>query len=867
MNKNVFPGSAMYRFTAVLIIIFFSISAFSVDSRMERWNLRIEKLKKIQSEASSGKVDKTIINGITGDEIKSSEEFLALLNRYKKEDGSLKSESKKYPLTEIEKKLKDISLPAISLYYLSDLYKTVSDTQVKDRIAVDILQYAEKKINTRIKISQAESRSMAEMYILEKGMAEFESTLNAATTDLLSKTEYELSRSDYNSNEADISKIIQKHIETTLSGKRFFEDIQFNEKYLATVPQWKFIMEQHSNAEARDRAVMNFVFEGGGSLKNTAEIKDVSTAEEMIFTKAKEKISDLLQNTTPGNGASGNNPYYEIPDVKKLGLALDEIDRYRKTLIETINGSENKDLVAKLKSNNAGIAARSINKIDAQFKSEEARIERLKKIKGDIIIYNEELFKASKTHFYEVREELYRYADLSADFLEAMYSSGKNDPQKYIDLYKYRSERYILYISFSEKLTANTLTLSGSGSEKLHTLYKGTIPKVLAEAKNFLKPEAIPVEIRETLKREQLKEYASINADCRIKGSQLISTIRKNFDESTAGFSRSASLKKESASTSEIRIGQDETDRLFSYAKKCSNSLAAMNYAETVFKKYRDEYIRISDELKKGNKIVLFAGQNSPESFFASLPGFNAETIDKETATREILEKEGMDALSGSITLVQYYKKKGFPINFTPTNEEIVSMKKNFSKSPEIIVSSWRMNGKNFRQIDINVVAELKKLINKNAWNNNKTDTASEIFDIDETGIKISFTPPSGWKKISASGNDHIQKISFQSPDLKGVIEMTSICEEEHNLQTLVASWPEKSGFSMIEKNWGKKNNSDYIKSTAKNRYDGIMESYMIAKKGHVIILSGKTTGDMYRQLNKTLADIFNNLEIKESSI
>jgi len=41
----------------------------------------------------------------------------------------------------------------------------------------------------------------------------------------------------------------------------------------------------------------------------------------------------------------------------------------------------------------------------------------------------------------------------------------------------------------------------------------------------------------------------------------------------------------------------------------------------------------------------------------------------------------------------------------------------------------------------------------------------------------------------------------------------------------------------------------------------------MIAEKGHIIILSGKTTGNLYRQLDKTLAEIFKNLEIRDSSI
>lgn len=857
----------MYRSISIVLISFFYISAFSADSRMERWNIRIDRMKKIQGESLTGKADKAIIDELTSGEIKSCKEFLSLLERYKKEDGSLKSDTKKYSLIEIEKKVKEISTPAISLYYMSALYRTAGDTQVKEKISADINQYASGKFSSYVKLTPADGISMAEHYILEKGMAEYESSVNAAMTDLQSKIQYELSRSDYNSNDIDINRMIVRQIEDTLPAVKFSEYGTFNDRYLKPVPQWKFIEEQYSNAEARNRAVWNFVYGGKSSLQTTENIKDIESAEDAVFSKAKEKISDMLQDTSPGNGAVGNNPYYEIPDLKKLGITLDEIDKYRNNLAKNINGSEDKELVSRLKSNNTGIAARGINRIDAQFKSEEARIERVKKLKGNVIIYNEELFKISKTHFYEVRKEIYKYADLSAEFLEALYSTGKTDPRKYIELHKYRTDRYISYISFSEKLTENTLNLSVSGSSKLHSLYKGTIPKVLASEKNLLKPQAIPAETRSVLGREHLKEYASVNADFRTKGTMLITATRKNYDESIAGFAAASVSKKESSINSEVQIGQDETDRLFSFAKKCSDTLAAMNYTGAALNKYRDEYIRVSEEIKKGNKISAFAGGETPLSFFASVPGFNPEAVEKETATRELLAEEGMEALSGSITLVQYYKRKGFPVKFTPSNEEIISMKQNFTRSPEVVVSSWKINGKNFRQIDNNVTAELKKMQNKNSWNSDVKKAPKEIMVIDESDINVSFNPPYGWKKIPDIEDDHYRKIIFQSPDMKGTIEVTSICDDENNLQVLVSAWPAKWGFSMIEKNWGKKDSSDFIKSTAKNAYDGIMESYMIAKDGHVIILSGKSTGDTHRQMNRMLADVFNNMEINGPEI
>ena len=855
----------MYRSAAVLFILLFSISAFSVDSRVERWNLRIERMNKIRNDAASGKADKAVIDKITGSEIKSSEEFLNLLDRYRDKDGSLKCETKKYAVTDIEKKVKDISLPAISLYYMSDLYKTAGDNKVKEKIALDIRQYATKTFGPSIRISPTESINMAEQYILEKGMTEFDTALKAATTELLSKTEYELSRSDYNSNETDIIRIIQKHIEDSLAVRKFSYNTAFDEKYLIPVAQWRFLSEHYSNVEARNRSIMNFASRGADPLKIQDQPKDVDSAEKEIFDKAKFRITDMLRNTTPGSGAAGTNPYYEIPDLLKLNATIDDIDRYRRKLMQNINGSENKDLIGKLKSNNAGIASRGINRIESQFRSEEDRIDRLKKIKGDVIIYNEEVFKASKSHFYNVREEIYSYANLSAEFLDALYSTGKTDPLKYLEFHQYRSDRYILYISFAEKLTSNILTLSAYGSEKFHSQYRGAIINVLACLKDFMKPETIPAEIRLSLNKEHIGTLAAVNADFRTKGSLLITGIRKNYDEGTAGFAAAAASKKESAMESEGRIGQDETDRLFSFAKKCSDTLSQLNYTETALRNYMNEYSRISGDLKKGNITAEFSDKNNPESIFKFIPDFNPDAIEKESVTREIISREGMEALSGSITLVQYYKRKGVPVKFYPTDDEISLMKASFSKTPEVTVSSWKMNAKNFRQIDLNIAAELKKLMNKNAWNSKPKNLPPEVLTIDNADIKVSFTPPAGWKKISDRNKKHNPAITYESPDLKGTIEVTSVCEEEYNLQALAGQWPERSGFSMIEKNWGKKENSDYLKCTAKNRYDGVMESYMMAKNGYIIILTGKTTGDMYRQMNRTLEEMFRNLEIKES--
>jgi|GEM_PF-740780 len=863
--KSHFRKSNMFRLIPALLIIFSTAPLFAKDARVERWNLRIDRLKKLQEDTASGKINKDIIKEITENGIKSSEEFLNILDRYMKEDGSLKCETKKYTTQEIEKRVTDLSIPAISLYYMYDMYKAATNPIEKERISNHIIQYAKRRFDEDTKIPTNEINLMVEQYIFEKAAVEFQAVSNEVTSEILSKSAYELSRVDYTSNDIDVNKIIQKNIEDLLSAKNFFEYSQFNETYLIPIPQWKLIELRLSNIEERNKALLNFAKTCDPSLKDNDKVKDTGSIEKALFNDDRNRILTMLENTNQSNGAQGNNPLYEIPDLKKLKTSIDEIDKYRRTTMQNINGSEDKNFPEKIKNNNRGIANKEINRIEAQFKREEIRIDKLKKAKGEIIIYNEEIFNASKKHFLDIRDSIYQYADLSSEFLNAMCSSGKNNPKKYTELHQYKTDRYIHYISFFEQLTVDAIHLSESGSEKLLPIYKGVIPKILNFCKNLFKPEAISIEEREVLNKEHLKDYAAINAGYRSMGSQLITDIRKNYNESVAGFTRSTALKKESYITSESRIGQDETERLWEFAKKCSDTIAAMNYTEEALKKYRDEYLKTSEELKRGEKNEILFNQDNSAVFSSTISNFNSELIERETLTRELIAKEGMEALSGAITLVQYYKRKGSPIDFIPSNEEINSMKSRFMQSPEIIVSSWRMNGKNFKQIDTNISTELRKVQNKNAWNNKTESIIQEEFTIeDKEGIKITFAPPSGWNKISGKdSNDSNKDLCFESPDMKALIKITSISEEDNKLQDLAGIWPKNKGFTMTEKNWGKKDNCEYIKSTAKNRYNRIMESYMIAKNGHIIIFSGETSTDLYKHLAKTLDTLFMNINIQ----
>src|SRR5512145_1944204 len=95
-------------------------SGYGVDSRIQRWENRTEKLGKTAGIIEHGDY-LPAVKEIIGYGIESSKNITAILNRYSIKDGSLKSETRKYSLAEIEAATGRVSSPVISLYYLLDI--------------------------------------------------------------------------------------------------------------------------------------------------------------------------------------------------------------------------------------------------------------------------------------------------------------------------------------------------------------------------------------------------------------------------------------------------------------------------------------------------------------------------------------------------------------------------------------------------------------------------------------------------------------------------------------------------------------------------------------------------------------------------
>lgn len=841
----------------ISVLFFISVMlgpGYGVDARLQRWENRTEKLGKTMNIIEHGDYLPMVKEIITGG-IESSRDMSSILNRYSRSDGSLKSETKKYSLAEIEAATGKLSSPVISLFYLLDITRNLNDPRTAAEVINWVSSYAAGKNLPAVKAGQPDTGELISGYIMEMSMGEYAPFADTCYRKILGKVEYELSRSDYNSNDIDIEKLI---IETSVTecGLLFTDrKTVFIEKYLLNVPQWKIIVNRSGKTGARNLAAESFAVEKNipaGEVRG----KGIEFIAAKLFRTARAGLTVLIDNSTASVSSGGNNPMYEIPDMKTFLNALDEIDRYRDSFVRRMDGTEDKDFAVRVRNNNTGIAEKYISRYEAFFKREDARMANLKKNNGSIIIYNEEIFLASKKHFNDIKRELREYADLSSDFIERTAGAGKVDPDSFISDSDYLCARENEYMSFIDRLAGESSASGIHGNEKINNTMKQAVKDSILYIKNHLKPLTVPAEIRKNMTRENVRSVSSINESRKTRGLMYASSVRKYYDNFNLSYNSARGNVKKSELESESRIAQQEIDILFSFAKKCSDAVDSMDTTASFIKEYRDVYESACADINDKGTAGSFTTGTGDETLLVMVTKYRPEDVEKEVRSREILAAEGMDALSGAVALCQYYSRKGIKIEIVPSQKEISEMKKSLTSSPEIRVSSWTMTGKNFRQVDLNCTGMLKKMQNRKASTPGSNDRENKPVVLSGGGINLSFDAPGGWS-VTNIACESGSAVKIENPDKRVRIEVYTIDGDVKYLQEFSRSWLEERGYTPVEKSWGKVKGEDCLRTISRDNFKNVCETRMFLKNGSVVIVCGVSEKNMARNMNGFIEKLF----------
>lgn len=842
---------------SLFVLAVFSLSASGAEGRFLRWENRIDKLKGLKTSIENKSETDKKITALIDKNITESESFIDILVRAKAGHGSLKVEERDYSIAEIEKKVNESASQVISLYYVSALLSKPSNTPVKEKIEEEIEKYISgKNLGLAFKPDINERGKLAHQYLLEEGMGEHKTIQEKLLRDILSKTEYDLSKKNYVTNEINLQQLILKNSFDIVEAFDFNLPVKFNEKYLLSAPQWNFTASRIRTNEKLHGALINYMSLTGINVPENFAGKDIGSFEKIIFEQPREKLLASFKSENFDGAKSYNTPLYEIPDFSRMGEAVNELDKYRLALIKNMTGTEGEEFLKRVKNNNRGLTSKYIKHYENVFKREEARIESFKKRSPSVIIYNELIFAAAKNHFLEIKEGLENYEELSSGFVERIVLSGSITADEYIAFHKYRSSRLLEEAEFMQGLAENFVLLSNAGSVKVSGIYRSVYIRSLAFIRDILKIEPLPSEIRGGMTSNTLNEYSAVNRNFSRSARLIAESMRKDYGKYNAAVEERATQEKKNSIDLETKIGEEEIRIYVSYASDCAEILSGLNYTEKALNNYKDKYNMIESDLKKNN-LNDYNKLISQGSLIPAVKDFNPVLIDREIVIRELLSKEGEEALSSAAALNTFYRRQGISMAHYPVAEELKDLKTKLKISTSVRVADWNMDGKNFQKIDLNVLEKLKKMINKQAWLPGESESIGEMVSFSPLNKGTSFSAmiPAGWHKRSS------KSLVFDSPDKKGTIEIMALNKGDENFGVFPGQWLHNKGFNMIQQRWGKKGENDFHWSVSKLKGNRLAEVYMIENSGCIIIIAGKATDEKQKYLSAHIEGVVDSLK------
>ena len=839
---------------SLLLVLAMIVTASGIDSRLQRWNDRSEKLGCLKSSLDSSKILPLVTEIISGG-IDSSEGVKRILERYAAGDGSLKAETKKYPLAEIERLTRNISSPVVNLYYLALVNRWIKNTKYSEEITAFISSCASSGKLHFNPSAGAANIPLVRSYIMEMSIGEYASFSESWFRKILGKTEYELSRTDYNSNDIDIERIIITTAIDECEKSMKETGPVLKAWYLECVPEWKVLKGTVEHESAVDRAAEKF------ALKMNVPAGDVKGRSAdyiagIIFSREKNRIIETTAKSTSSSTSGWNRPEYTLPDLNGLLGAIDDMDRYRESLLKRIDGREDKNYSARVRKNNTGIVHKYTAKYEALFKREEARIAGIKKTSPKVIIYNEEIFFACRNHFNEIRPALDGYAELSTEFIETAVDAGRRDATSFIAELEYSSLKNAEYISFHSRLLKGASDLGAACDTSIGNTMKQAVNDSLSFVRLSLAPCSIPADIRRNMTADQLKRIGAINSSMRTEAGIIAGDIRRSYKEYIASHNTAKEKIKTAGAESEAKIAQVETDALFSFAARCSSAINSMERVDSFLKEYGEVFETIRyDIMEKGASSRYYAEVDSG-SILNLVTRHTAAEAEKEALSRDILAREGMDSLSGAVTLCRYYSKRGIKIEVIPSEKEIEEMRRSFSLSPEIQVSSWKMNGSNFRHVDLYCTAALKKIAKRRSWSPGENTESDQTVSISCPGIDVKFEAPPDWT-VSTISCDNGSGVKLENSSRDCIIEIYALSEEIKILPEFSGEWTGRRHFTMVQKGWGKINEEDYFRTVCRDNSSRFGETRMFTRNGSVVIVHGVSPRSKARFINGVIEILF----------
>jgi hypothetical protein len=449
---------------------------------------------------------------------------------------------------------------------------------------------------------------------------------------------------------------------------------------------------------------------------------------------------------------------------------------------------------------------------------------------------------------------------------------GRSDPAsagEFIDLYRYQLARELECLTFIRDLITEGAQMSLLDAPNLHQAFALSISRSVPLFKAAENSLSLEKKYQASMSKKELITIRELKAGFMGDLLSMKSEIKNRYREYARHKSAAERDFKKRQDGIKDKIAQHEIYALLEHAQECAGLYEKLCYAEDIFTRYVSQFASLMKEARTGSASPSLESAVSKDSLFPGIHGFDRDRMIVEYSTKKFLRDEAKTALSRLCTLLKHYKKKGVDIRDIPSRQDIAALEARTNRNSSVRIDAWTMNESNFSDIDKKAAHRLSLLIGRNA---NGSDLKKGVAEdaIPESRLPVtllesgvSFVLPRGWEEATLGETDRYQGIvkSFHSNDNHSSLQLVKLRMENGDVKDISEQWIRKSGYSLIEKRWGKINEVEYLWILAKDRERNVIETCSVVKDGYALLISGKTSRERSAKFSEQFRFIIGSMQ------
>ncbi|MCU0848718.1 MAG: hypothetical protein MUD12_12605 [Spirochaetes bacterium] len=869
--------------TALLVFLTAIISAAAysdslVENKGQWWKIRLQKLTEEKKSLSAVKpAFAPEVLAAVDFEIAETEAIIPIYEAYKTDRGSLTDETREFSENETASITDGIFVPMFNLYYLDSVLSDINGAAGVEKAkktavekiasmlssrfgrewaglsatiaAEDITQNEWKNMGAELFISAAADGSSAAMKI-NRGIV-----LSAVRGKACSRT-----------NMKDLASLAEKTAAEHLKNRDLASDIPSGAGKIEESGTWMSV-------EARLKKDMD----NYGKIMGMLDGPDRSSPRWVRYYSSRlNELESAVFNGRHGSYLYDGGPgetydpsknkaasVMTIPESPDFDTALSEIDRTRKAIIHSTNGSEEAGFFKEAETKFSNIISRHTGAAKDAFDSEERKT---LESGGTDRAANAGQFAESKRTFEKRTGLLGNYVKKNMEFIRWLSSARKTDPEGVKALYSARTARADSCVKFIAGLFKSASSAVSPGLQAVKKM-----ETALRKTDSFFRLMAAGAEIDKSLPKQlgprRVREMREMKAAL-LNGLKIARMdMRRHLSELESRYGSLAKSSKESYSSLREKIIQNEIDALYKIASNYSRVYGSLNYAEDALMLYFDRFNSLKHAAETGAASADLDNAVKKGSVLQAIGGFDRNRIQRERQAKEFLARETKASHARLVSAAAGCRKGPAHPKDLPTKEEFDSLTAPLKRTFVVRIASWRMCESNLEEIDRKAAKLLADTVHRKAWagdrNGTRDRTSPGGMVIRLSDPAVTFELPAGLTEGTVTDLDRESGVvkSFASRDRESVVSLILVKTAKPDPKLAMESWMKKKGVKAVKERWGKNDGREYFWTISRDGDKNILETYSFPGSGWAIIVAGKTTREKYSLFREKLDAIAGSLK------